>query len=132
MPRIGADPDAIAEMKANYNTSGDLDRPLVTMHTLYDQQVPYFHEFLYNLKTLAKGSFLTQHINIPINRFGHCNFEPEEALLGFGLMLLYAGEMDVLEGVETLLQGDQLDAFETYSDLFGLPYSKAGEKLSIR
>ena len=132
VPRISAAPVAIAEMKANYNTSGRLDRPLVTMHTLYDQQVPYFHEFLYNLKTLANGSLLTEHINIPINRFGHCNFAPEEALLGFGLMLLYAGELDTLEGVGTLLQGDQLNSFENYSDQFGLPYSKEGEKLTVK
>jgi hypothetical protein len=130
VPRISADPDAIAEMKAKYNTSGRLDRPLVTMHTLYDQQVPYLHEFLYNLKTLVNGSLLTEHINIPINRFGHCNFAPEEALLGFGLMLLYAGELDSLEGVGTLLQGDQLNSFENYSNQFycilwsrGYPFS---------
>jgi len=132
VPRISAAPSAVAEMKANYNTFGDLEKPLVTMHTIYDQQVPYLHEFLYNLKTLSQGTFLAEHINIPINKFGHCNFAPEEALLGFGLMLLYAGEMDMIEGVDTLLQGDQLNSFENYSDEFGLPYSKEGESLKVR
>jgi pimeloyl-ACP methyl ester carboxylesterase len=132
VPRISATPSAVTEMKTNYNTSGGLDKPLITMHTLYDQQVPYVHELLYNLKTMSNGTFLTKHINIPINRFGHCNFEPEEAILGFGLMLLYAGEMDTLEGVGTLLQGDRLNSFENYSDKFGLPYSKDGDKLSIK
>ena len=85
-----------------------------------------------NFKTLLKGSFLTQHINRPINRFGYCKFAPEETLLGFGLMLLYVGELDSLKGVGAWLQGDQLNAFENYSDRFGLPYSEDGEELTIR
>ncbi len=119
-------------MKSFYNTSGKLDRPLITLHTLKDQQVPYFHEFLYNLKTLSSGSLLTNHVNIPINRYGHCNFKPEEALLGFGLMLLYAGEMDTLEGVGTLLRGGQLSSFANYAEQYGLPYKTEGDNLKLK
>ncbi len=132
VPRVKADPAAVAEMKSNYNTTGQLSNPLVTLHTLYDQQVPYFHEFLYNLKTLSQGSFLTEHVNVPINRFGHCNFTPDEALLGFGLMLLYAGEMDTLEGVGSILRGEELNSFESLAETFGLPYSVDGGKLRIK
>jgi hypothetical protein len=130
VPRRSADPAAIAEMQTNYNTSGKLSVPLITLHTLYDQQVPYFHEFLYNLKTLSQGSLLTEHVNIPINRFGHCNFTPDEALLSFGLMLLYAGEMDALAGVGSMLQGDELRSFESLAEKFGLPYRTEGERLT--
>jgi hypothetical protein len=132
VPRVGADPAAIAEMKANYNTTGQLSKPLVTMHTLLDQQVPYFHEFLYDLKTLSQGSFLTEHVNIPINRYGHCNFTPDGALLGFGLMLLYAGEMDTLQGVGSMLRGEELGSFESLAEKFGLPYSVEGDRLRIK
>ena len=132
VPRVGADPAAVAEMKKNYNTTGQLSIPLVTMHTLLDQQVPYFHEFLYNLKTLFQGSLLIEHVNIPINRFGHCNFTPDEALLGFGLMLLYAGEMDTLQGVGSMLRGEELSSFESLAERFGLPYNVEGNKLRLK
>ena len=132
VPRRAASPLAVFNMKKFYNTSGNLTRPLVTIHTLYDQQVPYLHEFLYNLKTISQGSFLTEHVNIPISRFGHCNFIPDEALLGFGLMLLYAGEMDKLEDVDSILRGEELSSFESLAERFGLPYSVEGDKLRIK
>ena len=102
--RLTPHPDAITEMKSNYNTSGALDIPLITTHTLRDQQVPYWHETLYNLKTITTGSFLRDHFNIPINRYGHCNFTLEEALGGFALMLLYAGDWEMLATLETVMQ----------------------------
>ena len=36
--RFKADTTAILEMKVNYNTSGQLEMPLITMHTTKDQQ----------------------------------------------------------------------------------------------
>ena len=130
--RVGAAPAAVAEMRSQYNTTGQLSKPLVTMHTLLDQQVPYLHEFFFNLKTLSQGTFLTEHVNIPINRFGHCNFTPDEALLGFGLMLLYAGEMDTLEGVGSMLQGEDLSSFESLAERFGLPFNVNGDRLRLK
>jgi hypothetical protein len=132
VPRRAASPIAVERMKNFYNTSGQLEIPLITIHTLKDQQVPYFHEFLYNLKTISSGSLLAEHVNIPITRYGHCNFKPEEALLGFGLMLLYAGEMDTLEGVGSLLRGSELTSFEKYADQYGLPYNAPGERLLLK
>ncbi|MGA9535770.1 MAG: hypothetical protein WBR24_07660 [Desulfobacterales bacterium] len=132
VPRRSADPAAIAEMKSKYNTTGQLSVPLLTIHTLHDQQVPYFHEFLYNLNTLSQGSLWTEHVNIPINRFGHCNFTPDEALLGFGLMLLYAGEMDTLEGVGSMLRDEELSSFESLAERFGLPYNLGGNRLRLK
>lgn len=129
VPRRSADPDALAEMKANYNTTGELVRPLVTMHTLRDQQIPYIHEEFYNLKTFSAGSFLTEHINIPINRFEHCNFTPQEGLLSFGLMLLYAGDLDTLSGIGTILQGGGLRVFINMAKQYNLPYIIEGEQL---
>ncbi len=132
VPRIGADPTAVNEMKTKYNTTGQLSVSLVTIHTTLDQQVPYMHEFFYNLKTLSQGSLLTEHVNIPFNQFGHCEFTPEQALLGFGLMLLYAGEMDTLAGVGSMLRGDHLSSFESLADRFGLPYSAEGDVLRMK
>ena len=107
--RFRADSGAVDEMKDHYNTSGKLEIPLITMHTKRDQQVPYWHEIFYILKTIKKGSFLTDHFNIPIDRYGHCNFTLEEALGGFAMMLLYAGDWQMLTALETFMQAQQLE-----------------------
>ena len=56
--------------------------------------MPYVHEQLYDLKTLFSGSLFTRHLNIPIDRFEHCNFTKEEALFSFAVMLLYDGVLE--------------------------------------
>ena len=84
--RFDADPSALTEIAANYQTSGHLDVPLVTLHTTGDEIVPYWHEPLYTAKTIAAHSF-SKHINIPILRYGHCNFKAGEAVLGFYLLV---------------------------------------------
>ena len=89
--RFHADPAALAEIEANYQTSGSLDVPLVTLHTSGDPIVPQWHEPIYTFKTLFAGD-LFMHIDIPINRYGHCNFEVVETLLAF----LVLGILDFL------------------------------------
>jgi pimeloyl-ACP methyl ester carboxylesterase len=89
VPRIAVDPAALQVMQMQYQTTGILQRPLVTLHTLQDQQVPYFHEQLYTLKTLASGSFLTRHVNFAVDRFEHCNFTVQEVVGSFVTMLIW-------------------------------------------
>jgi hypothetical protein len=97
--RRAASPAAVAAMNSPaYSTSGVLQRPLITLHTLRDQQVPYWHEQIYSLKTLASGAYLTRHLNIPIDRFEHCNFTPDEVLASFAIMLFYDGVLEDLSG----------------------------------
>lgn len=88
--RYNADPAAVNEMMANYQTTGKLKVPLVTMHTTGDPIVPYWHETLYNAKTLLNGS-LRHHLNLPIVRYGHCAFTQNEVMLGFVLLVAMAG-----------------------------------------
>jgi pimeloyl-ACP methyl ester carboxylesterase len=127
--RFRAEPAAVAEMKTQYNTTGNLRRPLITMHTTRDQQVPYSHEFLYSIKTAAAGSLLIDHLNIPVDRYGHCRFTREEALAGFALMLVYAGDLQLLSGVGALLNGESLENFAAIAQREGIPYQAEGEKL---
>jgi len=93
--RFHADPAAIASVKTRYQTSGLLPAPLVTIHTLNDEIVPYWHEPLYTLKVLGSGSML-QRFNIPINRYGHCNFEANEVLAAFAILVLKVSLRDLL------------------------------------
>jgi hypothetical protein len=84
--RFPADPEALAEISASYQTSGQLISPLVNLHTIGDPVVPYWHANLYGLKVLQSGS-IRQYIHIPIFRYGHCNFKPAEVLFAFALMV---------------------------------------------
>ena len=107
VPRIAAAPAALAEMAAHYNTTGVLQRPLITLHTRRDQQVPYWHEQLYQLKTLASGSLYTRHLNLAVDRYEHCNFTPEEVLFSFGMMLAYDGSLSQVSATGTLTMPQQ-------------------------
>ncbi|MEP6915775.1 MAG: prolyl oligopeptidase family serine peptidase [Acidobacteriota bacterium] len=94
VPRAVASPAAIAEMGTHYATTGVLQRPLITLHTRRDQQVPYGHELLYQFKTLASGALFTRHLNLPVDRYEHCNFNVNEVLFSFAMMLAYDGALD--------------------------------------
>jgi pimeloyl-ACP methyl ester carboxylesterase len=130
VPRASAAPAAVAEIK-KYNTTGVLTRPLITLHTLRDQQVPYWHEELYALKTLFSGSFLTRHLNIPIDRFEHCNFTKEEAIFGFVVMLIYDGIVGGVSGTASALSGPELTTLEAQARKAGVPTRRAGEELTL-
>jgi len=82
--RFSADPVALAEV-ANYETSGNVTIPLVTLHTSGDEIVPFWHELFYLSKvhTQGRGSVTP----IPIFRYGHCNFTANEMLAAFGLLV---------------------------------------------
>lgn len=83
--RFSADPQALAEIAASYQTSGNLEVPLVTLHTRGDPIVPYVHEDLYTAKTISAGDWF-MHLNVPIDRYGHCEFQAQEALFSFFLL----------------------------------------------
>jgi hypothetical protein len=127
--RFVAENSAIESMQTFYNTMGELEDPLITMHTFRDQQIPYLHEFLYALKTISKGTFISKHVNIPVNRYGHCKFTAGEALAGFALMLLYAGDLELLTGVGAILDEDNLETFESMASNSDIPYDVEGKQL---
>jgi len=86
--RVAADPHAVAQLDSGYRTSGSSPVPLVTLHTTRDPLVPYRHEELFAAKVAANGA-ARQHVNVPVERYGHCNFEPREVLGAlFALRLL--------------------------------------------
>lgn len=98
--RFFPDLAALGTIQSRYQTTGRLTRPLVTLHTTGDPIIPYWHQSIYTLKTLLTGSF-GRHVNIPILRYGHCNFTAPEALVGFAVLLFMSGMPDaaVVEGV---------------------------------
>jgi len=119
-------------MKAFYNTTGVLRRPLISIHTLRDQQVPFLHEPIYSFKTFFSGSFLTRHLAFPIDRYGHCNFTQDEALFGFVVMLFYDGVLDQVTGTASFLSPAELSAFETRAQAVGVPNRRDGPTIAFK
>ena len=71
--RYTATADANAWLDNNYEPSGALRIPMLTLHNMHDPVVPFEHEAAYRDKTIGAGSSanLRQRAR---NEFGHCNF----------------------------------------------------------
>jgi pimeloyl-ACP methyl ester carboxylesterase len=83
--RFRAAPVARRALKA-YETTGDLQIPMVSLHTVADDVVPAWHELLHLAKVDAappRGKFLPY----PILRYGHCNFTTAEITGAFDVAL---------------------------------------------
>jgi pimeloyl-ACP methyl ester carboxylesterase len=74
----------------NYNTTGLLRDPLVTLHNLWDPVALYEQEILYGYKVAARHAS-SELVQIPALRFGHCNVTAGEAKLALLALLLKAG-----------------------------------------
>jgi hypothetical protein len=108
--RYKADPAALANVAANYETSGKLITPLVTIHTLNDPVIPYWHEPLYTAKTLFAGDLL-KRVNLPVAAYGHCNFTSGDILAAFSLVVLRATGLDASNALRTALSEAQQSEF---------------------
>lgn len=87
--RYTADADAQAYFRENYDTSGNLNTPVLTLHTNLDPQIPFSHEADYGAKVSArrKTSNLAQQY---VSRYGHCNFKPEEVVSALNGLITWA------------------------------------------
>ena len=109
--RFAADPTAAAYADLHYRPSGLLHRPLVTLHTTGDPGVPYRHELIYFMRAALLGTddMLTV---LPVERAGHCAFEPQEVVGGLAALLLNADSdlvlalMDPLEALHGIVDAD--------------------------
>lgn len=92
--RFDANPAARQALN-QYQTSGHVTLPLVTIHTTGDEIIPFWHQVLYRAKVQTSGN--GRVIQIPVLRYGHCNFTSVEVLAAFALLVLQAEgkELDV-------------------------------------
>ena len=98
--RIEADPAALIAAQRLFGTTGRLQMPLVSMHGTGDNLVPITQQLLYRTKIfLARKSGL--YTGIPVNSFGHCQFEEQQILGAFGLLVAkVTGVMPQLSAVD--------------------------------
>ena len=87
--RVHADRRAQNYTGRFYQTSGELRRPLVTVHNTLDPIVPFQHEVNYGELVVKAGTsqFLTV---LPVEGYGHCDFTSEEIFGAFQLLLQQA------------------------------------------
>jgi len=109
--RYTASPVALAAVAANYETSGKLQIPIVTLHTTLDPIVPYWHEPLYTVKTLVDGTS-SKRVNLPVAAYGHCAFTSGDVLLAFVIMVLDNVGRDLSEQIVTLLPEGEVRSFK--------------------
>ena len=87
---VAGDDEALRYTEDFYEPTGEVSRPLVTLHTTHDPAVPYRHQLTYADRVRRSGSEgnVTQ---IPVLRYGHCEFSAEEVLGAFGLLVHQTG-----------------------------------------
>ena len=114
--RFKAQPAALEEIANYYETTGNLLRPMVTMHTTGDPIVPVWHQELYTEK--VSGVFPAQpYVPITIDRYGHCSFTLAEIQAGFSQlvgMVMYDG-MTIVTPMRILEAGESSQLEGTYS-----------------
>jgi pimeloyl-ACP methyl ester carboxylesterase len=72
-----------------YEPTGNLLVPLVSLHTSMDPVVPLVHESIYRSRVEARGLGANLR-GVTVERYGHCQFIPEEIVGGFVQMIVLA------------------------------------------
>ncbi len=75
--RFEADRPALKYYKRNYEPDGQIDIPVITLHTTRDPAIPISHETLF-AETVAAAGRSEQLVQRSIDRWGHCAFTPSE------------------------------------------------------
>ena len=85
-PRINADPEAVVYLNKYISFDGDLNIPVLTMHTTGDGLVVNQDEQAYaSVVRLEGDSNLLRQVFV--HRAGHCAFSPAETLTAFGTLI---------------------------------------------
>jgi pimeloyl-ACP methyl ester carboxylesterase len=80
--RYTATPDALAWLEHNYEPTGNLQIPMLTVHKTRDRLVPYRHEPAYKAKVDAAGASANL-VQRSQEAFGHCDFDASYMLNNF-------------------------------------------------
>lgn len=85
-PRIKPDPKAVEYLVNNIVFNGQIEVPVLTMHTTNDGLVPVENERTYGrvVREEGNGRLLRQ---IYVNRAGHCSFTPAETITAFQTLI---------------------------------------------
>ena len=95
--RFAADPAALNYYERNYQPTGDIRFPVVTLHTTWDPGVPMWHEDLFAAKVAEAGrsEFLTRRT---ATAWGHCNFSGPDILGAFNTLVAQVSAVNAGKG----------------------------------
>lgn len=87
--RFTADQAALNYYARNFAPTGQIDVPVITLHTTRDPAIPFAHEATFATTVAAAGrsDWLVQR---SIDRWGHCAFSPNEIDAAFGELVGWA------------------------------------------
>jgi pimeloyl-ACP methyl ester carboxylesterase len=89
--RYVSSPDAVNYIQKYVTPTGDLQVPVITLHTSRDSLVPVIHQALYG-DTVAESGASAMLRQRTVDRFGHCSFELSEMMQAFGELRAWAEE----------------------------------------
>ncbi len=96
--RYSGDPESIDYLIANYSPTGDIQDPVIALHTTYDEILPVLNYEYYEQQTRIQQ---TDHLYVPqyVVRDGHCYFTMEETGRAFDQLLnwIQKGEKPKIE-----------------------------------
>lgn len=82
---ITADPAAVARLRATSEPTGEVEVPVLMLHTLYDPLVPAENQMWYQRQVRANGDqTLLRRVNTLAT--GHCGFAPSQGLAALGVL----------------------------------------------
>jgi hypothetical protein len=86
-PRIAADPAAVDYLKQNIVFNGQIQMPVLTLHTTGDGLVPVEDEQAYAsvVRSAGNNSLLRE---VFVHRAGHCTFTPAETIAALDTLLM--------------------------------------------
>jgi pimeloyl-ACP methyl ester carboxylesterase len=89
--RFSSQPDAINYLRNYYEPTGELQAPVLTMHTVLDPVVPIFNESFF-LDTVTKANAADLLVQQQVRRYGHCAFKLEEQLNSFNALTVWVSD----------------------------------------
>lgn len=75
--RFEADRAALKYYERNYSPNGQIDIPVITLHTTRDPAIPFSHEAMF-AKTVTAAGRSERLVQRTIDRWGHCAFTSSE------------------------------------------------------
>jgi pimeloyl-ACP methyl ester carboxylesterase len=88
--RFAATPDARNYLEHWFEPSGDLQIPVLTLHTMWDPAVPSYHEkkLADVVSAAGQSAFLRQNTSVAFN---HCGFGTAEIISNFDQLVAWVG-----------------------------------------
>ncbi len=90
--RFEAAPEAVLNMATQYQTSGRIKIPVVTLHTTLDPVVPIWHQTDYTAQVQAAGAS-SLYVAYQDAGYGHCAFNPLQVLSAFNKLIVMVGQV---------------------------------------